>query len=63
MLDGYLFIKDNHPLNVKRGGVGLYIKDSFPATNRPDIVSEIQLNRKSTSLQPSIEVPVKIQQS
>ena len=53
VLDGYTFIKENHPLNVKRGGVGLYIKDSFPATNRPDIVTlsecivcEIQLNRK-----------------
>ena len=54
VLDGYTFIKENHPLNVKRGGVGLYIKDSFPATNRPDmltlsecIVCEIQLNRKN----------------
>ena len=53
LLNGYTFIKDNIPLDVKWGGVGLYIKDSFPATNRPDIViiseciiCEIQLNWK-----------------
>ena len=47
------FIKGNNPLDVKRTGVGLYIKDCFPATYRPDIavsleciVCEIQLNRK-----------------
>ena len=52
-LDGYTFIKDNHPQNVKRGGVGLYIKDSLPSKNRSDLVTlpecivyEIQLNRK-----------------
>ena len=28
-LDGYSFVKDNHPQNVKRGGVGLYIKNSL----------------------------------
>ena len=53
MLDGYTSIKNKHPLNVKCGGVGLYIKDSIPATNRPDIatlpeciVCDIQLNQK-----------------
>lgn len=53
MLDGYTFIKNNHPLDVKRGGVWLCIKDSFPGKSRPDIatlpdciVCEIQLNRK-----------------
>ena len=52
-LDGYTFIKDNHPQNVKRGGVGLYIKDSLPSKNRSDLVTlpecivyVIQLNRK-----------------
>ena len=52
-LDGYTFIQDNHPRNVKRGGVGLYIKDSLPSKNRSDLVTlpecivyEIQLNRK-----------------
>ena len=52
-LDGYTFIKNNHPQNVKRGGVGLYIKDSLPSVNRPDLVTlpecivyEIQLNKK-----------------
>ena len=52
-LDGYSFIKANHPQNVKRGGVGLYIKDSLPSKNRSDLVTlpecivyEIQLNRK-----------------
>ena len=53
MLNGYTFIKDNNPLDLERGGVGLFIKDSFPATNRPDIaiipeciVCEIQVNQK-----------------
>ena len=52
-LNGYTFIKSNHPDNVKRGCVGLYIKDSLPSKQRSDlmtlpecIVYEIQLNRK-----------------
>ena len=52
-LDGYTFIKENHPQNVKRGGVGLYVRDSLPSKNRSDLVTlpecvvcEIELNRK-----------------
>ena len=52
-LDGYSFVKDNHPQNVKRGGVALYIKDSLASKNRSDLVTlpecivyEIQVNRK-----------------
>ena len=52
-LDGYSFYNDNHPQNVKRGGVGLFIKDSLPSKHRLDLVTlpecvvcEIQLNRK-----------------
>ena len=52
-LDGYSFHKENHPQNVKRGGVRLYVKDSLPSKNRPDLVTlpecvvcEIQLKRK-----------------
>ena len=52
-LEGYTFFKSNHPLNVKRGGVGLYVKDSIPSKNRPDLVTlpecivvETQFNRK-----------------
>ena len=52
-IDGYTFIKSNHPQNVKRGGVGLYIKETFPAKERSDletlpecIVCEIQIKRK-----------------
>ena len=52
-LDGYNFFKSNHPQNVKRGGVGLYVKESLPSQNRSDLVTlpecvvcEIQLNRK-----------------
>ena len=51
IIPGYTFIKSNHPLNTKRGGVGLYIKETVPARERPDlvklpesIVCEIQLN-------------------
>ena len=36
-LDGYSFIKSNHPLNVKRGGVALYVKDSIPMNQRYDL--------------------------
>ena len=52
-IDGYTFFNSNHPQNVKRGGVGLYIKESFPAKKRSDleilsecIVCEIQIKRK-----------------
>ena len=52
-LDGYTFHKENHPQDVKRGGVGLYVKDSLPSKNRPDLVTfpecivcEVQLNKK-----------------
>ena len=52
-LNGYSSMKNNHPQNVKRGGAGLYVKESFPAKNRSDletlpecIVCEIQLNGK-----------------
>ena len=52
-LDGYTFFRSNHPQNIKRGGVGLYVKDSLPSQNRSDlatlpecVVCEIQLNRK-----------------
>ena len=56
-LDGYSLYKANHPRNVKRGGVGLYVKDSLPCIQRLDlvtlsecVVSEIQLNKKNTSM-------------
>ena len=52
-LRGYNLTKSNHPGNLKEGGVGLYVKESFPAKNRVDlvtlpecIVSEIQLDGK-----------------
>ena len=70
MINGYTFIKDNNPLDVKGGGVGLFIRDSFLSTNRPDItiipeciVCEIQVNQKKNFLQPFIEAPVRMQQN
>lgn len=52
-LDGYSFIKSNHPLNVKRGGVALYVKDSIPMNQRYDlstlpecVVCEIHINKR-----------------
>ena len=52
-LTGYSFLKSNHPNNVRRVGVGLYVKDSFPAKSRPDlatfpecIVCKVQLDKK-----------------
>ena len=38
-LEGYTILKNNHPHNVKRGGVGLYVKDSLPTTERFDLVT------------------------
>ena len=53
ILNGYSFISQNHPQDIKRGGVGLYIKDSLPYKERSDIatlpkciVCELHLNRK-----------------
>ena len=52
-IDGYSFYKSNHPQNGKRGGVGLYVKESFPTRERDDletlsecIVCEIQIKGK-----------------
>ena len=52
-LEGYSFLKNNHPHNVKRVGVGLYVKDSLPTTERFDLVTlpecvvcELQSNMK-----------------
>ena len=52
-LDGYSFYKDNHPQNVKRDGVRLYVKDSLPSKHHLDlatflecVVCEIQSKRK-----------------
>ena len=41
-LDGYTFIMENHPQNVKRGGVELYIEDALPSKNCPDLVTLLQ---------------------
>lgn len=56
-LDGYSLMKSNYARNIKRGGVGLHVKDSFPAKNRLDLVTlpecivcEVQLNRKECFL-------------
>ena len=52
-LDGYRLIKNSHPQDVKRGGVGLYVKESLPSKDRFDLVilpecvfSTIQIDRK-----------------
>ena len=36
-LDGYTFHKSSHPQNMKRGGVGLYVKDTLPSKFRSDL--------------------------
>ena len=38
-LEGYSFVTSNHPFNVKRGGVALYVKDSIPMKHRYDLVT------------------------
>ena len=52
-IDGCTFYKSDHPQSAKRGGVGLYVKDSLPSRDHSDlvtlpecIVSEIQIDKK-----------------
>jgi len=52
-LDGYTFHKSSHPQNMKRGGVGLYVKDTLPSKFRSDlavlpecIILEVHIHRK-----------------
>ena len=33
-INGYYFMKNSHPQDLKRGGVGLYVRDSFPPKNK-----------------------------
>ena len=33
-LDVYSLHRNDHPQNIKRGGVGLYVKDSLPSKSR-----------------------------
>ena len=37
-LGGYTYMQNNHPQNVKRGVVGLYVKDTLPSNERFDLV-------------------------
>ena len=53
-LEGYSFVKSNHPFNIKRGGVALYVKDSIPMKHRYDLVTlpecvvcEIHINKRN----------------
>ena len=39
ILKGYDLITNNHPSNTKRGGLGLYMKETLPKTNWTDIVT------------------------
>ena len=64
-LNGYSFIKQNHPLDIKRGGVGLNVKENLPKKERSDLVTllecvacEIQINRRKSFLLSSIGVLV-----
>ena len=52
-LNGYNSINSYNPQNAKRGGLGLYIKESFPCRRRSDleilpecIVCEFHINRR-----------------
>ena len=36
---GYYLMASNHPETQKKGGVGLYVKESFPPKNQPDLVT------------------------
>ena len=52
-MDIYSFVKSNHPFDIKRGGVALYVKDSIPMKRRYDLVTlpecvvcEIHINKR-----------------
>ena len=52
-LEGYFFVKGNHPFNITRGGVALYGKDSIPMKHRyylvtlPEwVVCDIHINKR-----------------
>ena len=52
-LNSYYFINSNHPQNRKRGGVGIFIRESFPYRRKSEleilpecIVSEFHINRR-----------------
>ena len=52
-LNRHSFVRSHHPQDLKRGGVGLHVKDAFPVRNRIDLVTlhecivcEIQLNKR-----------------
>ena len=52
LLDEYTFVPVNNPANTRRGGVGLFFKNSFPVVIRNDlsfeesIVAELKFGRK-----------------
>ena len=51
-IEGYTYVPSNHPDDVSHGGVGLFYKDSLPATVREDLsfneclVLELKFSRK-----------------
>ena len=61
-LNDYTFVHANNPANTRRGGVGLFYKNSFPVVVRNDlsfdetIVVEIKFGRKKFFLLFCIEV-------
>jgi len=38
-LNRHSFVRNHHPQDLKRGGVGLHVKDTFPVRNRIDLVT------------------------
>ena len=62
LLDEYTFVPVNNPANTRRGGVGLFYKNSLPVVIRNDlsfeesIVAELKFGRKKYFLLFCIEV-------
>ena len=62
LLDEYTFVHANNPANTRRGGVGLFYKNSLPVVIRNDlsfdesIVVELKFGRKNFFLLFCIEV-------
>ena len=53
LINGYSFLRADHPNNIKRGGARIYLKESLPLIRRNDLtnlkdclVTEINVNNE-----------------
>ena len=49
-LDGYSFMRNDHPQDVKRGGVGLYIKETEGCITSKNLVHHPKIEKKNPKI-------------